>query len=104
MPINPLFVALMLAQSSGGTAAAGAPPPPGAPRIPRRIGRGLRQGRATRKPGRFAGPDDPMRVRCRKCKAEPGANCDRRTLGRHAFHRVRVEDALRDDTPAGERP
>lgn len=35
---------------------------------------------------------DATAVPCRRCKAGWGAECDRRTLGRHRFHQCRVAD------------
>ena len=44
-------------------------------------------------PRRRAGPPEtsPRTVACPKCHAEPGQPCDRRTLGRHAYHLAREQ-------------
>lgn len=35
----------------------------------------------------------PRKVPCRSCGAAVGESCDRRTLGRYRYHRVRVDDS-----------
>jgi len=37
--------------------------------------------------------DRILRTPCSRCKAPPGQECDKRTLGRRRFHRARVEAA-----------
>ena len=46
-----------------------------------------------RRPRRRIADRDAGLVACPRCRAEPGAPCDRRTLGRYAQHRARVEAA-----------
>lgn len=44
----------------------------------------------------------PLRVACPKCRAEPGRRCNASTLGRHKFHRPRIEALqaiLAEETP-----
>lgn len=36
-------------------------------------------------------PTGPLAVGCPKCHAEPGDRCNPRTLGRHMFHKARVD-------------
>lgn len=38
-------------------------------------------------------PPVPLRVACPKCGAEIGNGCDARTLGRHPFHKARIDAA-----------
>ncbi len=44
-----------------------------------------------RRPRRRIADRDARLVACPRCRAEPGEPCDRRTLGRYAQHRARVE-------------
>jgi hypothetical protein len=48
------------------------------------------------RPNRGRAPDPktikgPHRVACPRCHAEAGKSCDRRTLGRHHYHKARVD-------------
>jgi len=79
--MNPFLLALAALSATAQTEAG--PPPPGGRRL---IGDG-----PGRRYSRLPGPDS---MPCPKCKAEPGEPCDRRTLGRHSYHRARV-DAFR---------
>lgn len=36
-------------------------------------------------------PTGPLSVSCPKCHAEPDRRCNPRTLGRHLFHKARVD-------------
>ncbi len=42
----------------------------------------------------------PLFVICPTCGAAPGKSCDRRTLGRHAYHRSRVDASTRPELEA----
>ena len=66
--MNPLLLSLL-------ALAADVPHPDGPLRIP------------TAPPPR---PRGPRAVRCDRCGAPPGEPCDKRTLGAHDYHRVRV--------------
>lgn len=53
-------------------------------------GEGARLPRQIRKP---APPTGARAVACPRCKAGAGEGCDQRTLGRHTFHKARVDAA-----------
>lgn len=42
-------------------------------------------------PGWGPKPSGPITVACPRCKAAVGERCDQRTLGRHLYHRARVD-------------
>lgn len=38
-------------------------------------------------------PNGALRVACPRCHAEIGKDCDAATLGRHSFHKARIDAA-----------